>query len=112
MSRTIRDGGLVQKDPSDVNVYEFDWGTLHLGVGVTIISSVFTVAAVRPASATVPTLTSSGSGLGIQPGSRSTKVKVTGGTLGAVYELTNTITTSETPSQTKDRMCRIKVANL
>jgi hypothetical protein len=112
MSLTVNDGDLILKDPADIAVYAFDWGTAHLATAVTITTSTFAVTAIRPSAATIPTITDSGSGLGIQTGSRSTKVKVTGGTLGALYELSNTIVTNETPAQTKNRMVRLKLENL
>lgn len=111
MSITVRDGATITKDASDVKVYEFDWGTRHLETGVTIATSAFAVAAVRPSTATVPTITDAESGLGIQSGSRTTKVKVTGGTSGALYELSNTVVTNESPAQTKNRMVRLLVQN-
>lgn len=111
MSLTIDDGGLIVKDPSDVAVYVFDWATANLAAGVTITSCDFLVTALRPTTATLPTLTETGSGLGILAGNRTTAVKVTGGTLGARYELSNTIVTSETPAVTKNRKVRILVEN-
>jgi hypothetical protein len=107
MSLTVRDGALVVQDPGDVSVYEWNWSVL--ATGVTITTSSFSVVAVRPSSATIPTITDSGSGLGIQVGGRSTKVKVSGGVTGATYELRNTIVTSETPAQTKRREVRLLI---
>lgn len=111
MSLTVADGALITKDPLDVAVYEFDWNAEHLAASVTITSCDFLVSAIRPSTATLPTLTETGTGLGIQTGSRKTKVKVEGGTLGAEYELSNTIVTNETPAVTKNRMVRLLVQN-
>lgn len=111
MSLTIENGGTAVKDPSDISVYAFDWNTDHLAAGVTISTSTFAVSAVKPTTATVPTLNTD-SPLGIQAGSRTTKVKVTGGTAGALYRVTNTIITSESPAQTKERSFNLKVEQL
>lgn len=111
MSLTVQDGATVPKDPSDVSVYTFDWNAEHLAAAVTISTSTFAVAAVKPTTATVPTLSVT-SPLGIQSGSRTTKVKVTGGTAGALYRIANAIVTSETPAQTKERSFYLKVEHL
>jgi hypothetical protein len=112
MSTTIKDGGLVTKDPSDVEVYQFDWDTDNgLPASVTIASFTVTATAVRPSDATALTLTSSGTGLGIQSGSRKVNVKVEGGQVGARYVLTNQVVTSETPARTRERSFDVLIQN-
>jgi hypothetical protein len=104
MSSTIHDGGLVIKDPADVEVYQFDWDTdPGLPTSVTIATQTVTATAISPSDATALTLTSSGTGLGIQSGSRKVNVKVAGGDAGARYVLTNQVITSETPARTRER---------
>ena len=99
MSITIDNGGLATQDPDDSSVYQFDWGTDNLALGVTIMSSVFTVRAVNPLTAVLPVLDSAG----LDGASRTAHVRVTGGDVGATYEIANKIVTSESPSQTKER---------
>jgi hypothetical protein len=111
MSLTVPDGSTVLKDPSDIAVYQVDWDALHLAAAVTIVTSTFAVTAVRPSTATVPTISVT-SPLGIQSGSRKVKLSLTGGTAGALYRVTHTIVTSETPAQTKERSWWLKVENL
>lgn len=109
---TIHDGGLVTKDPSDVRVYTFDWDTENgLPAGVTIASQTCVAAAVRPSDATALTVTTTGTGLGIQTGNRTVQVKVSGGQLGALYTLTNQVTTDETPAQVIERSFSILIEN-
>lgn len=96
---TVFDGAEVIQDPSAIRVYQFDWDTEHLGVGVTIATSAFEVLQVPPSG--VPTLVAvDTSPLGIQAGSRSTKVKLSTPTRGVRYRVNNTIVTSEVPAQT------------
>ena len=99
---TITDGQDVVKDPNEVKVYTFDWGTDNLATGVTIASMTITVTALYPAGDTSLTA-STASPLGIQSGSRTVKAQLSAGTLGARYQVTNQIITSETPAQTKEK---------
>jgi hypothetical protein len=96
---TVQDGTLIRKDPSDVAVYLFDWGTEHLATGVTISTSTWTITALRPTADTALTKDQES----IPALSRTTQVRITAGTLGALYQLDNKIVTSETPAQTKER---------
>lgn len=108
MSVTVRDGATVTQDPSDALVYEFDWDTENLGSSVTIVTSAFT--ATQISGPTAPAIVASdASPLGIQAGSRTTKVLVSGGSVGARYRVSNTIVTNENPAQTKDRSFFLKV---
>lgn len=68
--------------------------------------------AIAPSTSdTALTATTSGSGLGIVGSSRQYAVKLSGGTLGQLYEVTSQITTSETPAQTKERSIRVLIEN-
>lgn len=102
---TIQDGGLIVKDPSDISVYTFDWDTEHLAPTVTIVSSAFTITALSPVGDTALTKDQESTLVSL----RSTQLRLTGGTLGARYEIANRIVTSETPAQTKERSCYILI---
>ncbi len=102
---TIDDGGLALKDPADILVYRFDWGTLNLDDGVAIVTSVFTITLISGGSATPLTK----DGESIVGGNRMTQLRLTGGTLGARYRIDNKITTNEIPAQTKERSFKLKI---
>lgn len=100
---TIRAGGLVVLDPSDVRVIEFDWEAENLPDGVTITSSSYALELLK-GSAT-PALTKDQES--ILSGSRSTQVRLSTIADGAVYRVSNTIVTSESPSQTKEQSYKV-----
>lgn len=113
MSITVDDGTLVLKDPSDVKTYTFDWDAENLPSGVTISSQTTTVTALEPSTSdTALTVSTSGSGLGVLTGSRKVGVRLSAGTLGQKYQVTNEIVTSETPAQTKQRSFFVLVEHL
>lgn len=103
---TVSDGALVLKDPSDVPVFQFDWDTRHLADGVTIATSTFTITAIRPAADTALTKDQEA----IDAGSRTTHLRLTGGTVGATYRIDNRIVTDESPAQTVERSFFVKIA--
>src|SRR5678815_1479933 len=105
---TIAPGAVITKDPSDVQTVIFDWDATNLAAAVTISTSTFTIRALRPASDTALTKDNAS----ILSGSRKTQIRLSAGTLGALYELTNTITTNESPTQTKERSVRVSVEQL
>lgn len=94
----IRPGDLVVQDPTAQKVYRFDWNREHLPVGVTIDSSTFTITAVRPAGDTALVKDNEL----IESGERKTWLRLSAGTLGAMYEVSNRIVTNEAPAQTKE----------
>lgn len=100
---TIPDGGQITKDPADVKTYTFDYDTANLAAGATIATSVWTVAG-SDALLIVDQTT-------ILSGARRTQLRLSGGTLGTTYTVTNTITTSESPAQTKERSLKVLVEN-
>lgn len=113
MSLTVEDGALIVKDPSASQVYRFDWGASNLADGVTISAQAMSVRAVTTTGdADDLEISTTGSGLGILAGSRTIGFQVSGGTVGHLYEVTSRITTSETPSQTKERSVRFLIQNL
>jgi hypothetical protein len=106
---TILPGDQVTKDPADSKVFVFDWDTNNLAATVTISTSVWTISAISP-SQTDAVLTKDNES--ILTGTRKTQVRLLAGTLGQTYEIANRISTSETPSQTKERSFRVRVENL
>jgi uncharacterized membrane protein len=107
--RTIRDGGLVVKDPADASVYEFDWDEENLADGVTITSSTFAVVGLHGDVTTTPMTADSAS---VLTGDRKTQVRLTAGALGSKWRIDNRIITDEAPSQTKERSFFVKVDEL
>jgi len=100
---TLPDGGLVIKDPADVKTYTFDYDTANLAAGATIATSLWAITG-SDALLTADQTT-------ILSGARKTQVRLSAGTLGTTYTVTNTITTSESPSQTKERSVKVLVEN-
>ena len=107
MSTTIDDGGQVTKDPADIRTYIVDWDARHLATSVTIVTSVWTITAIRPSADTALTKDQDS----ILAGTRKTQIRLSAGTLGAIYQVTNTIVTNETPAQTIERSFRVLVQN-
>lgn len=107
-SLTVRPGDLITIDPSEKRVIQFDWDAENLAAGVTI-TSVFTLTTVKQAGATVMTKDNPS----LLSGNRKTQVRLdaTTATVGDVYDLANTVTTSETPAQVKEQSIRIQVAS-
>jgi len=105
---TVVDGSLVIKDPSDSKVYTWDWDTANLAAGVTIVLSTWTVVAVAPSQTDALLIADQAT---VIVGARQTQIRLTGGTLGQVYEISNRITTSEAPAQIKERSQKVLVQN-
>jgi hypothetical protein len=112
----VRDGALVTQDPNDVRVYIFDWDTDNLAEDVTISSHTFTITRLRGAAS--PALSKDSEAIltawtddaGHDYGAlRTTRVRLSGGALGAVYRIDETIVTSESPAQTKERSFRLSI---
>ena len=94
MSITIQSGGLVTKDPNNIEVFMVDWDQERLATGVEISDSTWAITG--PDSALTEDEDS------IVTGNRKTQIRLTGGTLHKRYTVTNTIETNETPAQTID----------
>lgn len=113
MSITVDDGALITKDPAGVQVYMFDWDADNLGTGVEIASQSIAITAVSPSTTdTALTQSTTGTGLGLVTGNRKVNVKLSAGTLGQLYQVTNQIVTNEVPSQTKERSVFVLIENL
>jgi len=102
---TIVPGDLVVQDPSDIRTYIFDWNQYNLAVGATIASSSFTITAISPAGDTAFVKDNEGT----MSGNRKTTLRLSLGTLHAIYEVANKIVTNETPAQTKERSFRVLI---
>lgn len=101
--RTISSGGTTAKDPADRAVYVFDWDR-HLGVGVTITDSTFTLEG--------PDNELTSDQETVLDGSRSARIRLSAGTLGATYRVHHRIVTNENPAQTKERSFFLLVKDL
>src|SRR5678810_798787 len=106
MPLTVDDGDLLVKDPDANRVYTWDYDTDNLGPTATIVTSSWIITALAPSTTDTALLKDSES---ILAGSRSTQVRITAGTLGQLYLLTNRIVTNESPSQSKDKSIRVKI---
>lgn len=100
-SVVINSGDLARQQPGTSKVYAVDWDTLNLASGARILTSVFSVVALKPRTALLPTLDDFSLGLGVQAGARAAKVEISDVVLGAKYRITHTIRDSETPDQDK-----------
>jgi hypothetical protein len=108
MSLTVQAGELVPFDPSDIRVIDFNWAD-NLGSAAISGSATWTITAVEPASATVPTKDNESILSGNQIA--QVRINVTGATANARYNIACKITTNETPSQTKEQSFDILVQN-
>ena len=107
---TLQPGSFMVLDPADKRVVLFDWDAENLADGVTIASSVFAIVTLKQVGATILTKDNAS----ILSGTRKTQVRLdaTTATLGDLYELTNTIVTSESPAQTKNGSIRVLIQDL
>ena len=101
---SLSDGGLVQKDPSDIAVYGFNWAA-ELGDAL-IVTSTFTVDGLRGDLTTTP-LTLDAADIGADE--QSTTFRLSAGALGSKWRVNNKIVTNETPAQTLERSGFIKL---
>jgi len=97
---SIRTGGLLVKGPAESEVYEMDWGSEHLAPVVTIAASFWTLTLLN-GEASDPMMTFDYTS--IVEGGRHTQLRCVGGVNGQLYDVSNTITTTETPPRIKDR---------
>jgi len=95
------DGAYIDKDPSAILSYTLDWSE-WLPTSTTISTSTWTISTISGDASPVTSVTTTNSG-------NTTIIKISGGTAGKVYTITNTITTSG--SLTDRRNFRIKVKN-
>ena len=93
---TVDDGVMIEKVQAALQVYRFTWGSRHLSATATIAQSTWTIAAIEPPNDV--SLVSDQAA--IESGDQTTRVRLSGGRLGGIYKVTNTIVTNETPAQT------------
>src|SRR5262245_22958204 len=96
-------GDRIDKAPTSFEPQGLDW-TAHLaelGAGVTITTSTWAVSG--------PDSALSLSDASILAGSVRTQVWLTGGTLGAIYLVTNTITTNSSPAAIDPRSFYVRI---
>ena len=105
---TVPDGGHIIKDPSDIRVYQFDWGTDYLASGVEISTSTWTLTPLSGDTTTTPVTKDQE---GLVTGNRKTKVRLSAGAAGSMWRLDNRIVTNEIPAQTIERSVAILVEN-
>jgi len=115
MTRTIRAGGLIVKDPNSSELFAIDWDVEHLRAGVQIASQSFFIvgpdavltkdneALLTAAQATAQFERT------VTVDNRGTQLRLLAGTLGAKYTVTNRITTNESPSQVKDASFKVLI---
>jgi len=109
MSTTfIYTGGVIAKGPTESEVYVMDWSSEHLQAGVTIANSVWTITRISGAPSPLMTKDSES----IPAGARTTQVRLLGGVIGQQYDVSNTITTTETPPRIKDRSFTVTIEDL
>ena len=106
----IKPLGIVEKDANESRVIQFDWDTDgNLAEDVTISSSTWVITCERPSAEDPVALANDNSS--ILSGSRKTQTRLTAGTLGSLYRVTNRITSSETPAQIKERSVFVQVVD-
>ena len=105
---TIRPGQTVEKDPSAIKVYEFDWtnwlAASPLGSSAQISGSpVFTIGG---ADAVLTKDQES-----VVSGNLKTRVRLSAGTLGVTYMVSCKVSTNESPAQTDERSFFVRIVN-
>jgi hypothetical protein len=95
-------GDEVLKDPDAVLVYSWNWDA-WLASDAQISSSTWIITGPDAALTKANEI--------VAPGARASRLKLSGGTLGKRYTVTNRIVTNESPAQTEDRSIKIRVAS-
>lgn len=96
---SVKPGETLTKDPDAILTYQFDWAS-WLGAAL-ITTSTWEIDG--------PDAVLTKDQESIVSGSQQAQVRLTGGTAGKSYRLTNRIVTNETPAQTDDRSVTIRV---
>lgn len=98
---TTTSSKLVTKDPNSIEVFRWDWDSQHLAASVEIDTSSWTISG--------PDAELTKDQESVVSGNRKTQLRLTGGTPGKTYIVTNRIVTDETPAQTKDWSVRFVI---
>ncbi len=101
----IRPNDEITKSPDETIVYLFDWGRLRLATAVQIDDSTFTIARIKPSG----TGTLAKDDETTLTGGRKTWLRLQAGASGETYEVRNTVTTNESPTQTFSAAFRLKI---
>lgn len=101
MAVVTYDGGEVVKDPDANRLYTVDW-TNDIG-SASISTSTWTV--------TGPDTSLAYDNASIVSGSKMAAARLTGGTAGKTYTVTNRIVTNSTPAETEDASFTVVIAN-
>jgi hypothetical protein len=102
----IRPGDVVIKGPNEALVYAFDWDEENLPDGVELAAAgTFTITVVAGLNTTPLTKDQES----LLSGNRSSRVRLSGGTLGTLYNIAHLITTDETPTQSKEQSFNVKI---
>lgn len=103
MSTVAYEGETITKDPNAARVIQWNWDARNLPTGVEITASSWIIGG--PDSALTKDQES------VVTGNRKTQVRLSGGTLGGKYTVTNRIVTNETPAQTKDWTMKFRISH-
>jgi hypothetical protein len=106
---TVRPGAVLEKDANENRLIQFDWDSENLAASATIANSTWVITVVRPSDESPVALLNDNASL--VTGNRKTQTRLTAGTLGSLYQVTNRIVTSESPAQTKERSCFVQVVD-
>ena len=103
----IYSGDLLIMDPSDKRVIQMDWGALP--DGVLINSQVYTITAIKQNGVTALTKDNES----VDAGGRATQLRLlaTTATVGDRYQVSNKITTTESPAQEIERSYFVRIEN-
>ena len=104
---SIYSGDLLIMDPSDKRVIQMDWSALP--DGVLINSHVYTITTIKQNGITILTKDNEA----ISAGSRATEVRLlaTTATVGDRYQVSNKVTTTESPAQEIERSYFVRIEN-
>lgn len=93
------DGGTITKDPDANRVYVMDWtndiGAAEISTSTWIVSG--------------PDSSLAADNDSIVTGNKKAQVRLTGGTLGKAYTVTNRIVTNASPAETEDASVKVLV---
>jgi hypothetical protein len=106
---SIQPESTIILDPSDKRTVVFDWDERNLAQAVTVSASVWTITAIRQIGVTALTKDNES----LVTGNRKTQVRLlaTTATVGDEYQLSNKVTTSDSPVQEKEQSIRILIQN-
>lgn len=122
MILTIPSGGLAVKDPADSHVYCFDWDADNLASTAQIMANSFTLTLLSGTATPAATKDSEGKLTATEAtdalerpvtlDDRVTRVRILGGAKGSRWTVANLISTTENPSQVKERSFTLLIEDL